>query len=127
MHITGGAPYGGAFTPYFPGITNWVPMVQAYVAFDDHQFLTYTRAHHTSPISCTAGRRDYVSSVVDTSPVGGGVEVPEVSLGVSWESENWEAEKSEVRTRVSSSVTRSGRATMLRGRCVLSVLSANRK
>ena len=43
------------------------------------------------------------------------MEVPEVSLGVSWESESWEAEKSEVRTRVSSSVTRSGRATMLRG------------
>jgi hypothetical protein len=33
VHITGGAPYSGTFTPYTAGITNWVPMVQAYVAF----------------------------------------------------------------------------------------------
>ena len=33
IHITGGAPYSGTFTPYSSGITNWVPMVQAYVAF----------------------------------------------------------------------------------------------
>jgi len=33
VHITGGAPYSGTFTPYSAGITNWVPMVQAYVAF----------------------------------------------------------------------------------------------
>jgi hypothetical protein len=33
VHITGGAPYSGTFTPYSSGITNWVPMVQAYVAF----------------------------------------------------------------------------------------------
>lgn len=31
--ITGGAPYTGAFTPYNAGITGWVPMVQAYIAF----------------------------------------------------------------------------------------------
>ena len=33
FHVTGGAPYSGTFTPYTAGITNWVPMVQAYVAF----------------------------------------------------------------------------------------------
>ena len=33
VHITGGAPYSGTFTPYSAGLTNWVPMVQAYVAF----------------------------------------------------------------------------------------------
>jgi hypothetical protein len=33
VHITGGAPYSGTFTPYTAGITNWVPMVQAYIAF----------------------------------------------------------------------------------------------
>ncbi len=33
VHITGGAPYSGAFTPYNAGITGWVPMVQAYIAF----------------------------------------------------------------------------------------------
>jgi hypothetical protein len=33
IHLTGGAPYSGAFTPYSAGITNWVPMVQAYIAF----------------------------------------------------------------------------------------------
>src|SRR5271170_5081256 len=33
VHITGGAPYSGTFTPYTAGLTNWVPMVQAYVAF----------------------------------------------------------------------------------------------
>jgi hypothetical protein len=33
FHLTGGAPYSGAFTPYSAGITNWVPMVQAYIAF----------------------------------------------------------------------------------------------
>ena len=33
LRITGGAPYSGAFTPYSAGITNWVPMVQAYIAF----------------------------------------------------------------------------------------------
>ena len=33
MHITGGAPYTGTFTPYNAGITNWVPMIQGYIAF----------------------------------------------------------------------------------------------
>jgi hypothetical protein len=33
VHITGGAPYSGTFTPYTAGLTGWVPMVQAYVAF----------------------------------------------------------------------------------------------
>ena len=33
VHITGGAPYSGTFTPYSSGITNWVPMIQAYIAF----------------------------------------------------------------------------------------------
>jgi len=33
MHITGGVPYSGTFTPYTAGLTNWVPMLQAYVAF----------------------------------------------------------------------------------------------
>src|SRR5271156_2195659 len=33
VRITGGAPYSGTFTPYTAGLTNWVPMVQAYVAF----------------------------------------------------------------------------------------------
>ncbi len=33
MHITGGAPYTGTFTPYSSGITNWVPMIQGYLAF----------------------------------------------------------------------------------------------
>jgi hypothetical protein len=33
IHITGGAPYSGTFTPYSAGITNWAPMVQAYIAF----------------------------------------------------------------------------------------------
>jgi hypothetical protein len=27
------SPYGGAFTPYTPGMTGWVPMLQAYLAF----------------------------------------------------------------------------------------------
>jgi hypothetical protein len=27
------SPYGGAFTPYTPGLTGWVPMVQAILAF----------------------------------------------------------------------------------------------
>ncbi len=33
VRITGGAPYSGAFTPYNSGMTNWLPMVQAYIAF----------------------------------------------------------------------------------------------
>jgi hypothetical protein len=33
FHLTGGAPYSGAFTPYNAGITGWVPMVQGYIAF----------------------------------------------------------------------------------------------
>lgn len=33
MHITGGAPYSGTFTPYTSGMTNWVPMIQGYIAF----------------------------------------------------------------------------------------------
>ena len=33
VHITGGAPYSGTFTPYTAGMTGWVPMVQAYIAF----------------------------------------------------------------------------------------------
>jgi hypothetical protein len=33
LHLTGGAPYTGTFTPYTAGMTGWVPMVQAYVAF----------------------------------------------------------------------------------------------
>ena len=33
FHLTGGAPYTGTFTPYTAGMTGWVPMVQAYVAF----------------------------------------------------------------------------------------------
>jgi hypothetical protein len=32
FHING-SPYSGAFTPYTAGMTGWVPMVQAYVAF----------------------------------------------------------------------------------------------
>jgi hypothetical protein len=32
LHING-APYSGGFTPYTAGMTGWVPMVQAYVAF----------------------------------------------------------------------------------------------
>jgi hypothetical protein len=33
VHITGGAPYSGGFTPYTAGVTNWVPMIQGYIAF----------------------------------------------------------------------------------------------
>jgi hypothetical protein len=33
FHLTGGAPYSGGFTPYTAGMTGWVSMVQAYVAF----------------------------------------------------------------------------------------------
>jgi hypothetical protein len=33
FHLTGGAPYGGGFTPYFAGMTGWVPMIQGYIAF----------------------------------------------------------------------------------------------
>jgi hypothetical protein len=33
FHLTGGAPYSGGFTPYTAGMTGWVPMVQAYIAF----------------------------------------------------------------------------------------------
>jgi hypothetical protein len=32
FHING-APYSGTFTPYTAGLTGWVPMVQAYIAF----------------------------------------------------------------------------------------------
>jgi hypothetical protein len=32
FHING-APYSGGFTPYTAGLTGWVPMVQAYLAF----------------------------------------------------------------------------------------------
>jgi hypothetical protein len=32
FHING-APYSGGFTPYTAGMTGWVPMVQAYIAF----------------------------------------------------------------------------------------------
>jgi hypothetical protein len=32
FHING-APYSGTFTPYTAGMTGWVPMVQAYIAF----------------------------------------------------------------------------------------------
>ena len=27
------APYGGTFTPYTPGLTGWVPMIQTVLAF----------------------------------------------------------------------------------------------
>lgn len=33
FHLTGGAPYSGGFTPYSAGMTGWVPMIQAYIAF----------------------------------------------------------------------------------------------
>jgi hypothetical protein len=33
FHLTGGAPYGGGFTPYTQGMTGWIPMIQGYIAF----------------------------------------------------------------------------------------------